>query len=107
MSCELVAYEPVAAHLAEDYVRTPLPANEEDRLQTLHTLVQTTDDDPVLASLCKLLCSLLKMPAAGARPPLPQPCIAPVVAKAPRHPSQTLWPEPLFGMHHHVRLAHQ
>lgn len=67
MSGELVAFQPVAAHLSENYSSAALPEDEDDRMATLNTLVQTSDDDPVLASLCKLLCSLLKMPAAGAR----------------------------------------
>ena len=67
MSSEIVAFQPVAAHISEDYPRAALPEDENDRVATLNTLVQTSDDDPVLASLCKLLCSLLKMPAAGAR----------------------------------------
>ena len=67
MAGELVAFQPVAAHLSEDYPRSPLPEDDDDRVATLNTLVQTSDDDPVLASLCKLLCSLLKVPAAGTR----------------------------------------
>lgn len=46
-----------------------LPEDEEDRLKTVDILdMEPEEDDPVLASLCKLVCSLIKVPAAGAVP---------------------------------------
>jgi hypothetical protein len=44
----------------------PIPEDEDEREKTLQTLdLHPEEDDPVLGSLCKLVCSLLKVPAAG------------------------------------------
>ncbi|EIE27058.1 hypothetical protein COCSUDRAFT_45719 [Coccomyxa subellipsoidea C-169] len=59
----VVPYDP---SVFEGYKGPPLPPDEDERCRTLETLdVQPEVDDPVLSSLCKLLCSLLKVPAAA------------------------------------------
>ena len=59
-------FQPTPATIMDTFKGPAMPDDEEARLQTVQMLVPTTDDDPVLASLCKLVCSLLKVPAAGA-----------------------------------------
>ena len=45
----------------------PDPANEEERTKTVECLqIIDSPEDPVLNSLCTLLCSILKVPMAGA-----------------------------------------
>ena len=44
----------------------PDPANENERMETIECLkVLDSPEDPVLNSLCNLLCSVLKVPLAG------------------------------------------
>lgn len=64
-------FQPSPLSVMDTFKGPPLPDNEEARVKTLQMLVPTTDDDPVLASLCKLVCSLLKVPAAGVLPGTP------------------------------------
>ncbi|BDA44488.1 hypothetical protein COCOBI_05-6750 [Coccomyxa sp. Obi] len=62
-SSDLVPYDPSKF---EGYKGPPLPPDEDARCRTLEALaLQPEVDDPVLSSLCKLLCSLLKIPAAA------------------------------------------
>lgn len=42
-----------------------LPADEDERMRTVSCAVQNDEDDPVLSSICKLVCSLLRVPSAG------------------------------------------
>ena len=42
-----------------------LPADEDERMRTVCCAVQNDEDDPVLSSICKLVCSLLRVPSAG------------------------------------------
>ncbi|KAK9915679.1 hypothetical protein WJX75_002576 [Coccomyxa subellipsoidea] len=59
----LVHYDP---SVYQGYKGPTLPPDEDARCRTLEALdVQPEADDPVLSSLCKLLCSLLKVPAAA------------------------------------------
>ena len=48
-----------------------LPDDEEERMRTVCCAVQDDQDDPVLSSICKLVCSLLRVPTAGSPPQLP------------------------------------
>ena len=45
-----------------------LPADEDERMRTVCCAVQNDEDDPVLSSICKLVCSLLRVPSAGLHP---------------------------------------
>ena len=45
-----------------------LPADEDERMRTVCCVVQNDEDDPVLSSICKLVCSLLRVPSAGLHP---------------------------------------
>ena len=65
MTQNLTVFQPSPASIMDTFKGPPPPENEVARLQTVQMLVPTSDDDPVLASLCKLVCSLLKVPAAG------------------------------------------
>ena len=65
MTQDLTVFQPSPASIMDTFRGPAIPEDEEARLQTVAMLVPTTDDDPVLASLCKLVCSLLKVPAAG------------------------------------------
>ncbi len=47
------------------YKGPPLPPDEEERMRTVCCAVQNDHDDPVLSSICKLVCSLLRVPSAG------------------------------------------
>lgn len=42
-----------------------LPSDEDQRMRTVCCAVQNREDDPVLSSICKLVCSLLRVPASG------------------------------------------
>jgi hypothetical protein len=51
------------------YAGPPLPPDEDERVGALRTLhIEEGQADPVLDSLCNLVCSLLKVRIAGARP---------------------------------------
>lgn len=47
------------------YKGPELPPDEEERMRTVCCAVQDDKDDAVLSSICKLVCSLLKVPSAG------------------------------------------
>lgn len=66
----------VAASAGPPYAGPPLPLDEEERVNALRTLqIKEGQADPVLDSLCNLVCSLLKVRMAGAAaPPVQTPC---------------------------------
>ena len=47
------------------YKGPSLPEDEDERMRTVCCAVQNDQDDPVLSSICKLVCSLLRVPTAG------------------------------------------
>ena len=47
------------------YKGPSLPDDEDERMRTVCCAVQDDQDDPVLSSICKLVCSLLRVPSAG------------------------------------------
>ena len=66
----------VAASAGPPYAGPPLPLDEEERVSALRTLqIKEGQADPVLDSLCNLVCSLLKVRMAGAAVlPVQTPC---------------------------------
>lgn len=55
-----------AAQVPAEFEGAPLPANEAERMEMVHCMqVLDSPEDPVLNSLCTLLCSILKVPLAG------------------------------------------
>ena len=66
----------VAASAGPPYAGPPLPLDEEERVNALRTLqISEGQADPVLDSLCNLVCSLLKVRMAGAAAlPVQTPC---------------------------------
>ena len=57
------------------YKGPSLPDDEDERMRTVCCAVQNDQDDPVLSSICKLVCSLLRVPTAGEAILLPCPSI--------------------------------
>lgn len=62
----------VSANSRPPYAGPPLPPDEDARVRALRTLqIEEGQADPVLDSLCNLVCSLLKVRIAGAGKALP------------------------------------
>ena len=60
----------VAVSAGPPYAGPPLPLDEDERVSALRTLqISEGQADPVLDSLCNLVCSLLKVRLAGAATP--------------------------------------
>lgn len=66
----------VAGSAGPPYAGPPLPLDEDARVSALRTLqIKEGQADPVLDSLCNLVCSLLKVRIAGAAAlPMPASC---------------------------------
>ena len=63
----------LTANSIPPYAGPPLPPDEDARVGALRTLqIEEGQADPVLDSLCNLVCSLLKVRIAGARPAVNQ-----------------------------------
>ena len=72
------------------YAGPPLPPDEDERVGALRTLhIEEGQADPVLDSLCNLVCSLLKVRIAGARP---TPACGPVRERRFQSALKSAWP---------------